>query len=135
MERPEGYQPRYLRGATKQVAFDLPGTGTGKDDGVARTPSAGSADPAEPGESHDQKNARTQEEHKVRERARKRKAEIAAKQNKGKADQHAGQGDAREYELYQGQVLPQDAAIMTKKVNARRQNSNHGLRNAGLVTG
>jgi hypothetical protein len=32
-------------------------------------------------------------------------------------------------------MLPKDATVMTKRVNVRRQNSNHGRKNAVLVTG
>ena len=51
------------------------------------------------------------------------------------AAKDAGEGDVGEQEVYHGRVVPTDSAVVTKRVNARRQHSHHGRGNAGLVAG
>ena len=99
MQRPDGYEPRYLRASAKHVAFDLPGAGGGKDKGLAGTPGSRSEDSAGLSEgTKAQRKASAKAEHEIRERARERKRElekkIANRQNKGEADQDAGEGEA-----------------------------------------
>ena len=78
VERPEGYEPRYLRASTKRVAFALPGGGAGEDDGVARALSSGSEDASELSEgAQARREAGAEDEQQAREGARKQQLELA----------------------------------------------------------